>query len=298
VKKKPEKKFYKVMTDGQGNKIETKPLIHPKSTEIQRPTIPDNCEPSLKSLIERCWDRNPEIRPSFSEIVDIVKGILVDVAIKDQVARTFWKENFLGEEEVSYSQFEETLYKYIKIPDIDKIEEDDKDVYLLTKKCLKALFSRASKKQTETEILKVHIENFGKQLLWFGPMEISEENKQNKMMENIRTICLEKWFFGDITTQASVDELSGRPGGTFLVRFSENIAGFFTLSQVSETRKVLHQRIKHYPGGPYIFDGSSYQSISELIELKNYDKPCMSHYYKNIYGIQDEISTYLNIDST
>jgi serine/threonine protein kinase len=264
----------------------------------ERPVIPDNCEPSIKNLIESSWDRNTEIRPSFSEIVDSVKGILVDVAIKDPVARTFWKENFLGEEEVQYSDFEEALFKYLKLTDLDKIEnEEEKKNFLFSLKCVKALFSRPSTKQTETETFRVHIENFGKQLLWFGSMDITEDNKPNKMIENIRSICGEKWFFGDITTQESVEELSGRPGGTFLVRFSESVAGYYTLSQVSEARKVLHQRIKHNPGGPYIFEGSSYQSLSELVDLKNYDKPCVSHYYKRIFEIEDEVSTYLNNDS-
>lgn len=33
-----------------------------------RPEIPNNCEPSLRLLIDRCWDRNPEVRPSFAQV--------------------------------------------------------------------------------------------------------------------------------------------------------------------------------------------------------------------------------------
>jgi len=268
-------------------------------TTHERPPIPEQCEPSIKNLIERCWDRNPEIRPSFSEIVDDVKGILVDIVISDPCARTFWKENFLGETEVPYSEFEEALYKYLKIPNIDEEDEDKKEESLFTKKCLKALFSRHSDKQTETELFKVNIEHFGRELLWFGPLEISEDNKPNNFLVNVRTLLGEKWFFGDITTQKSVDELRGKPGGTFLVRFSGSESGYYTLSQVTEARKVLHQRIKHNIGGPYLFEGSSYESLPEIIEQKNYDQPCTSPYYKQIFDIQDdsELSTYLNRDS-
>ena len=35
-----------------------------------RPIIPDNINPNVRRLIERCWDRDPNNRPSFSEIFD------------------------------------------------------------------------------------------------------------------------------------------------------------------------------------------------------------------------------------
>jgi serine/threonine protein kinase len=34
-----------------------------------RPPIPDTVDPQIKALIIQCWDRNPDLRPSFDEIV-------------------------------------------------------------------------------------------------------------------------------------------------------------------------------------------------------------------------------------
>lgn len=36
-----------------------------------RPPMPDSINPSMRELIQRCWDRNPDRRPTFDEIVKI-----------------------------------------------------------------------------------------------------------------------------------------------------------------------------------------------------------------------------------
>jgi len=118
------------------------------------------------------------------------------------------------------------------------------------------------------------------------------------MIENIRIICAQEWFFGDISTQDAVEELTGRPAGTFLVRFSESVPGCYTLSQVKEGRRILHQRIKHTPGGPYIYEKANYDSLPDLIQKCGHNKPCMSHVYKRIFEIvDDEVPEYLFDDN-
>jgi len=117
-------------------------------------------------------------------------------------------------------------------------------------------------------------------------LEISEDNRPNNFLVNVRTLLGEKWFFGDLTPPKSVDEFKGKPVGSFLIRFSETLRGCYTLSQVSENRMVSHHRIKHKIGEPYVLEGSSYQSLSEIIEQKNYDKPLMSPYYIQIFDIK------------
>lgn len=74
-----------------------------------RPVIPANCEPSLRNLIERCWDRNPEIRPPFEQIIEELDNIIVDYGIIDPWGRQFWREKFIGREIVPWSEFIETL---------------------------------------------------------------------------------------------------------------------------------------------------------------------------------------------
>ncbi|THG04684.1 hypothetical protein TEA_017229 [Camellia sinensis var. sinensis] len=40
-----------------------------------RPTIPKNTHPKLAELLERCWQHDPNLRPDFSEIIDILQQI-------------------------------------------------------------------------------------------------------------------------------------------------------------------------------------------------------------------------------
>ncbi|KAI3818734.1 hypothetical protein L1987_12551 [Smallanthus sonchifolius] len=38
-----------------------------------RPSIPDNCPPAMRALIEQCWSRNPEKRPEFWQVVKVLE---------------------------------------------------------------------------------------------------------------------------------------------------------------------------------------------------------------------------------
>ena len=40
-----------------------------------RPTIPDNCPPKYKDLIEDCWHGDPKARPNFEEICERIYTI-------------------------------------------------------------------------------------------------------------------------------------------------------------------------------------------------------------------------------
>ncbi|CAM8977342.1 unnamed protein product [Rhodiola kirilowii] len=44
-----------------------------------RPSIPKNTHPKLAELLERCWQQEPEQRPDFSEIIDILQQIANEV---------------------------------------------------------------------------------------------------------------------------------------------------------------------------------------------------------------------------
>lgn len=39
-----------------------------------RPSIPEEVYPSLRELISKCWDNDPEVRPNFEEIIDTLRG--------------------------------------------------------------------------------------------------------------------------------------------------------------------------------------------------------------------------------
>lgn len=63
----------------------------------ERPPIPEDTIPSLKNLIKQCWDKDPNARPTFEKIITDLDAIIVESAIADPNARTFWKKYFLKE---------------------------------------------------------------------------------------------------------------------------------------------------------------------------------------------------------
>ena len=40
-----------------------------------RPILPDYCPPKLKALIESCWDKDASKRPTFAQIIMVLKGL-------------------------------------------------------------------------------------------------------------------------------------------------------------------------------------------------------------------------------
>ncbi|KAL4572829.1 hypothetical protein LXL04_019615 [Taraxacum kok-saghyz] len=44
-----------------------------------RPTIPKNTQPKLAELLGKCWQKDPTLRPDFTEIIDILKKITNEV---------------------------------------------------------------------------------------------------------------------------------------------------------------------------------------------------------------------------
>jgi len=93
-----------------------------------RPIIPDDCLPSLRSLIERCWDKNPAARPSFAQIIGELDYIIIDYSIFDYIGRKIWVENFLSKDKVTwenfYSAFQNELENTQAIPETNFTEND------------------------------------------------------------------------------------------------------------------------------------------------------------------------------
>jgi hypothetical protein len=46
-----------------------------------RPTIPENINPKLSELLQRCWKTNSTERPGFSEITGLLEEILKQVCM-------------------------------------------------------------------------------------------------------------------------------------------------------------------------------------------------------------------------
>ena len=52
-----------------------------------RPAIPQDCLPALSHIMTRCWDANPEVRPSFNEVVTMLEAAETDVVSNVRKAR-------------------------------------------------------------------------------------------------------------------------------------------------------------------------------------------------------------------
>ncbi|CAL9117681.1 unnamed protein product [Musa textilis] len=52
-----------------------------------RPIIPQDCLPALGEIMTRCWDANPDVRPSFTEIISLLEGAQEDIVRTVRKAR-------------------------------------------------------------------------------------------------------------------------------------------------------------------------------------------------------------------
>jgi len=78
-----------------------------------RPPVPADGHPDVASLMKRCWDANPAVRPSFSSIVQEIENTLVDIAIRDEWGQRFWKENFASKSQVPWSTFTKSFDYFV-----------------------------------------------------------------------------------------------------------------------------------------------------------------------------------------
>lgn len=49
-------------------------LMHDVAYANLRPSLSDDCLPAIRSLYERCVASNPKLRPSFTDIIEILEG--------------------------------------------------------------------------------------------------------------------------------------------------------------------------------------------------------------------------------
>jgi len=248
----------------------------------ERPDIPVECEESLRNLINNCWDKNPNKRPSFTEIINDLDDVIIDVALKDPVGRRFWKAFYLHEENVVYDKFESEILQFMLTPAVEDMTNTQADNYKLNKKCLKVLLSKSANTETDNKEY-VNVEDFNRFLSFFGPLkESSECSWDANITENVRLLLQKSWFHGDISTNQSVNLLKHRPEGSFLIRFS-SVEGYFTISQNNQG-KVKHQRFKR-DNSKYTINEAEYDTIEDLIrgQQLNVTLPCPGSVYLNIF---------------
>lgn len=277
-----------------------------------RPPIPDKCDPGLRDLITRCWHPNASYRPNFTEIVQKLDTIIVDLAIDDNIGRRFWKEFFLTKDHVPWNDFLNAFSKLLNLvpsqnanlpmsyilthcPEVLRDSNLELDI-----RCLKSILAEEPKthhNQPNHEELVVSLEKFGEILKFFGPL-LGPAN-ENNILYRIRQLMIEPWFHGDISTSESENRLIKKPEGTFLVRFSTSSPGCYTISKVSKSDYTIkHQKIHHVAGGEFEVNGVYYKSLQDLIrgesEKLHLLYSCVGSRFIPIFVQNKNISGYVN----
>jgi hypothetical protein len=246
----------------------------------ERPPIPPNTEPVLRNLIERCWHANPDVRPSFQQIIKELDVVLIHVAISDQFGRVFWQNHFLDKaerlEEIPWGRFSMELMQFLSLPLVDPIHS--KNVHVVNLKCLKALLVDRHKSNQV-----VSLEEFGKTLKWFGPITPPDHTPPGQsFLDHIRIMLQKQWFHGKTDKEEAEARLSGKVAGTYLIRFS-SVDGFYTVSVLTPNRRIMHQRIEHVPGGPFIINQNGYPSLDDLIAGEGLHLACPGSQYQHLF---------------
>jgi len=245
----------------------------------ERPDIPPDTEPSLKILIEKCWHQSPNARPDFKQIISALDVILINVAVKDIIGRQFWYTFYSGVEEVYWDNFKDNLCKFLSLPiSIEKGRVE------LNFKCLKEILIQRPANTTR-EI--VTLSNWGRVLQFFGPIVIPAVANGLTFLDEITKFFRQPWFHGDTDFQRAQELLSGKPSGTFMIRFSNSVEGWYTISQI-EGKIIQHQRISHQPGDPYVIEDDSYSSLWDLIAKRALTQPCEGSRYNRKVNEEDE----------
>jgi hypothetical protein len=229
---------------------------------------------ALATLIQRCWDPQPEKRPPFSEIVLLLESLVVDAIIpEDSLARTFWKSHFLDplQEAVAWFDIEDTVAKIIKMSPalLGRIGE-----LLCTGVTTATSAGVAARIDPATSVT---LEKFQQFYVWFGPWF---EVAGNHIIHEINTLTLAPWFHGDISSTEAAARLQNRADGTFLVRLSTSVKQCpFTLSIANSQDPTSAQHIRIYrlsyaqaaPGGRYAMEITEKswrrtQAVPDLVE--------------------------------
>jgi len=248
----------------------------------ERPPIPDNTHPTLAALIANCWDPDPTKRPSFEQILPILDQIMVDVSIQDKLGSDFWKRHFIGKDIVSWDLFADELCNFL-MPETGRQISVDSDPM----KALKELLSQKEDDKTKKNPQDiVDIERLGVLLMSFGPLE--------HMLDNVDPVLRQPWFHGEISMAESENRLANQPAGTFLVRLSNSKPGQLTISKMSHTGKINHQRFEYIPGQGFsikigghvrVMDVPLYKFVAELQRLNDLrlDFPAPGSKFKSLY---------------
>ena len=204
-------------------------------TRDVRPPLKPEMPKRFQDLLERCWNKDPAVRPKFGEIITILDEIMIDVAIKDPAANAFWKANFRGREKLGWDRLAEKLAEYVGVS-AHNLSPDFAEKMRFFRFMVGVPLPDVHNPPKE-----VKLEDFGRFFTWFGPFD-----KQGHFLDAVRTAMKEDWFHGHMSSKDAEKALANRKKGTFLVRLSATAEGVFSISRVGSTG-ISHQRMNYDP---------------------------------------------------
>jgi serine/threonine protein kinase len=220
-----------------------------------REKVPAHLPPTLRQLIESCWQSDPSHRPSFLSLINLLETAILECAIEDKDARHWWQKCFSQNNtlrtDVPWESFLMHLSSHLRVASNQKIFQGLRSMLVKNDRDL------------------VHIEDFGTLLKWFGPLEEQDKN----FLATMQNLFNKRWFHGDISQESAETCLAGTEPGTYLIRFSST-PGNFALSKMVENHNkekvILHIRILHSPGSQFSLhlDGKNtdFVSLDELVK--------------------------------
>eukprot|EP01125_Pyxidicula_operculata_P001978 TRINITY_DN11964_c0_g1_i1.p1 TRINITY_DN11964_c0_g1~~TRINITY_DN11964_c0_g1_i1.p1 ORF type:complete len:529 (-),score=121.69 TRINITY_DN11964_c0_g1_i1:95-1681(-) len=198
-----------------------------------RPSL-DGVHPALQSIIVRAWDRDPQKRPTFQELIVLLEQALLEIYLPVSLcpdAAKFWSKFFGGKSKAPLKDFTPNLLRFLGKRRVSPTQE----------KCIKALLS-----ENEGSELVVSIEKFSNLLKWFGKLKL---DANYNVVDRLESVMKNDWFFGGISSKEAEDKLNlSTKSGTFLIRL--NMGGGtaiekapYTLSRINKKGNVVHTRI-------------------------------------------------------
>jgi len=239
----------------------------------ERPPIPKNCLPSLRSLLEDCWQKDPNKRPDFTDINQRLNNILVEAAIVEADGQAFWKEKFLSAKKLQKAvkfdkEFAPALYRFLGL---GKVPKDDgsatKDPVVLNYRSLRALAAQRERGAEHTDV--VEIESFGRLLQWFGPLRSARG--EETILDRMRLTCSLPGFYGELETKEAGRMLEGKSEGHYLIRFSLSEPLGYAITRVGTGGQIKNVKILIKDWEYCVTEkGKTYPNLEALItELKD-----------------------------
>jgi serine/threonine protein kinase len=184
----------------------------------RRPSLRD-VEPSLASIIEKCWQADPANRPTFEQCIAMLRGARIDLALPMTVcphAASFWKiTRGLTDLTTTVGQFVTGLDQqgYLRPQkQSDMILKPD-----LVERCIGTILRSPGTSVLSSDVARAQpftIADFSKLLKWFGPLK----GQNVRCFHNMVLLLKSNWFFGP--TERTQCERDCDAVGMFLVRLN------------------------------------------------------------------------------